>query len=791
MQGFYRSARATVWRRPALATPLALVLLAMTATAVSAGGGPENAVIIVDPTDPESVYVGHYYQNARAIPDRNVLYMAPDGPNYSSVAGFQIPALLGTLESRGIDDHIDYVIIPPGGSFHVPTVGLIDGLGCPAAVRRMAVSSVYTLAFSTEEILDGERTIFEDNRQYSTDPAPRAFDSGTSWLRGAPSESADARRYFAGFMLGFSGERGNTIDETLAMIDRSVAVDGTHPDGTFYMMRTDDIRSTPRHGYFDETAAALAALGGRGEVIYKVDDRVAVVPNGKHDALGVMTGLASPGIDAADMTLLPGAFADHITSFAGRFDTPSQVKMSRWIAKGASGSMGTVEEPCVFGEGVTGKFPHPNLNLWYYQGMSLGESLLRSIEWAPYQSLFYGDPLTRPFAAFPDVTLVDPPSGPVSGVIELTPRVAAVGSGESIASLDLMIDGAMWSSIAPGSAFHVDTTVLDDGVHDIRVIAHEDSPVATQGRWLGALEVDNHGRGVTVNLSPSSGDSATTFSVALEAAGGGATGGGASEIRLFANGRVVGAIAGSSGRLELPGRVLGAGPVRLTAVAEYTDGLMVRSTSTEFEIAFEDLGPAVGSPAPVAFGYSVDALPGTETLLDLPANDPSDAALTYEVIDVPAQAKVQQGANALLLRSSEDAAGTDELTFRVITGTLASEPATVTIRYCGGGVEIVAAPGRRDGLSMALGGDVSDGNRRSVSLSVGSRMGFRSTERSTRRSGSRTQRNGMKGRIQLRWCAGVAMSASVRSARRRRSRWEQGKGARSAIGLPYAVAPAR
>jgi len=476
------------------------------------------------------------------------------------------------------------------------------------------------------------------------------------------------------------------------MIDRSVAADGTRPEGTFYLMRTDDVRSTPRHRYFDDIAATLERLGSRGEVIYKVDDRVAVLPAGRHDVLGVMTGLASPRIDDTDMTLLPGAFADHITSYAGRFDTPSQVKMSRWIARGASGSMGTVEEPCVFGEGVTGKFPHPNLFPWYVQGMSLGESLFRSIQWAPYQSLFYGDPLTRPFAAFPEVTLIDPPSEPVSGVIELQPAFSTAPPGDRIARLDLLIDGLRWATIAPEEAFHLDTTVLDDGHHDVRIIAYEDSLVATQGRWVGKIEMANHGRRVSVDVAPSEGDLATTFEIDLDVRGDEAAAGSeATEIRLMANGRTVAALEGGSGRIALPGRALGAGPVRLSAVAEYADGLRARSAEAELAIAFADPGPPITSPSPVAFGYSADVLPSEPVLLDLPAHDPADADLGYEIVAPPAQAMLERGANAWLLRPAPDATGVDALTFRVLTGTIASEPATVKLRYCGA-PEIVDAP---------------------------------------------------------------------------------------------------
>jgi uncharacterized protein (TIGR03790 family) len=198
-------------------------------------------------------------------------------------------------------------------------------------------------------------------------------------------------------MLGYSGPQGNSIEETRAMIERSVLADASHPPGRFYFMRTsDDLRSQLRHPLLTAVIQRITALGGDAEPLE------GVLPVGGYDVLGVLTGAAVLAIRGADRTILPGAFADHLTSFAGTFDAGGQTKMSEWIAKGASGSMGTVEEPCVTTQpGYTWKFPHPKLHVWYYEGASLGESLLRSIPFGSLpESLLRGpiDPAVRPAA---------------------------------------------------------------------------------------------------------------------------------------------------------------------------------------------------------------------------------------------------------------------------------------------------------------------------------------------------------------------------------------------------------
>src|SRR5207247_6296536 len=130
------------------------------------------------------------------------------------------------------------------------------------------------------------------------------------------------------------------------------------------------------------------------------------LPNSGQTFRGIMTGLADPQIDTGNFTLVPGAFCDHLTSYAATFDSTSQTKMSRWIAKGASGTAGTVEEPCNY----AGKFPHARLHAVYFKGASLGEAWFRSLAYEPFQDLFVGDPLTRPWAWPPTVDVLDAPN---------------------------------------------------------------------------------------------------------------------------------------------------------------------------------------------------------------------------------------------------------------------------------------------------------------------------------------------------------------------------------------------
>jgi hypothetical protein len=179
--------------------------------------------------------------------------------------------------------------------------------------------------------------VMEPNGYYAGEVSAVAFHSSLGWAGGASTTDLGAPRYFIGAMLGYTGPRGNTPGEIVAMIDRSVAADGTQPAGTFYFLKTTDYaRSSPRHNFFPEVISFIQGLGGQAQQLngFPLPD----LPVPRHDCLGILTGWPDPQIAEADMTILPGAFCDHLTSWAGKFDQTQQTTVAEWIAKGASGS---------------------------------------------------------------------------------------------------------------------------------------------------------------------------------------------------------------------------------------------------------------------------------------------------------------------------------------------------------------------------------------------------------------------------------------------------------------------
>jgi len=90
------------------------------------------------------------------------------------------------------------------------------------------------------------------------------------------------------------------------------------------------------------------------------------------------------------------AVTDHLTSFGGQLKKAGQggqMSILRWLEAGATGSFGTVVEPCNFVQ----KFPDTRFFLpYYFRGNTLVEAYWKSVAW-PGEGLFIGDPLARPW----------------------------------------------------------------------------------------------------------------------------------------------------------------------------------------------------------------------------------------------------------------------------------------------------------------------------------------------------------------------------------------------------------
>ncbi|MBL7139746.1 MAG: hypothetical protein ISS74_02425 [Planctomycetes bacterium] len=386
---------------------------------------------------------------------------------------------------------------------------------------------------------------------FDVEPAT-AFRSTYAWSpTGRRTEPHQGRRYMLSMMLAVTSGRGNSLDEVRGYLRRSASADGTAPNGTVYLMKNGDIRSRTREWAFAATVAKLQDLGIRAEI------RDGVLPKNKPDVAGLVVGSASFDWKTSGSTILPGAICEHLTSSgAVMLAHAGQTPISEFLRYGAAASSGTVIEPMA----IQAKFPSPLMQVHYASGASVAEAFYQSIL-GPYQLLIVGDPLCRPWAKIPQVTVEGlRPGQTVKGTLHLKPGVANLKANQ-IDHYELLLWGGLLHQCRPGETIEVDTTTLSDGYHDLRLVAVASDALATRGRLLLPVTVNNAGQALAVT-GPAEKTVAwgepLRLSASLE---------GAQEIRFLHNARILATIEGARGEVEIDTRRLGLGPVRILPVA--------------------------------------------------------------------------------------------------------------------------------------------------------------------------------------------------------------------------------
>ncbi|MBM4057072.1 MAG: hypothetical protein FJ275_02380 [Planctomycetes bacterium] len=533
------------------------------ARAVWAGGGPENVFLVVNPTSNDSIAVANAYVAARGIPPINV-FMLPWAGSKEAVPLDRFreeilgPVLKG-IASRRLAVQIDCIAYSADFPWRVD---YRDSLPPEVAKLDTFPSASLTGMTMLFQSLDGGPNWLEPQsndyyRPLGSDGVPVETVGFRSWYGWGPDGrllEAGGGRYLLAVMLGVTTGRGNTVHEVAASLKRAASADGSKPAGTIYLMTNGDFRTLTRSGVFPATVKALATLGVKAEIVS------GVLPQGKKDVAGLMTGTPTFEWPASGSTILPGAICENLTSFGAIF-TPSssQTPLSHFIRAGAAGSSGTVVEPY----SIQAKFPHAGIHVHYCRGANLVEAFYQSVN-SPYQLLVVGDPLCQPWATIPRVeaTLADgdellTAGGVLSGTVAIAPRASLPDGGECD-RFELFVDGVRVDSCGPGGTLTIDTTTLADGHHELRVVAIAASPVETQGRVVIPVMFSNHGRTLVMSVTPRRVPVDGTVTVSLE-------GEKLEGVLVFATGRMLGRLRAGTGSLDVPAAMLGRGSVTIHA----------------------------------------------------------------------------------------------------------------------------------------------------------------------------------------------------------------------------------
>lgn len=312
-----------------------------------AGITPQTLAVVVNQDDPDSLEVGEYYLGARGIPSANLIKISLPR---------QKPRLTAAEFAR-LQKEVAAQLSPD-----IQAIVMIWTM--PYAVECNAITSAMTLGFNAAQCKKtcnpGEKSKYFDaaTRQPFTDLALR------------PS-----------MLLPVT-----SVNEAKALIDRGILSAFRLNPGSAYLLITSDKARNARVPYFPRSTSIP-------EKKLTIHTMQADSIENKQDVMFYFTGLRSvPKLDT--LNFLPGAIADHLTSAGGDLLGKDQMSSLRWLAAGATGSYGTVSEPCNYWQ----KFPNPAVLIKHYlQGETLIESYWKSVAW-PVQGLFIGEPLAAPYA---------------------------------------------------------------------------------------------------------------------------------------------------------------------------------------------------------------------------------------------------------------------------------------------------------------------------------------------------------------------------------------------------------
>jgi uncharacterized protein (TIGR03790 family) len=324
---------------------LVALIIGIVAIPVSAALGPENLVVVIDSKSPDSVAVGEYYVQKRKVPKANVVRIAwgsaPQRVKWSDFQKHVHDPVLAAIKARGLSERAKMIVLTKG---------------IPYSVDNEAATWMF---------------VAHGPKRQTSSPYYNAQHPLTAFDR------FGVGNYPAVIVTGW------TVDDAKAVIDRGIASDGTKPKGTVYFMSGKGIRGL-RAAQGIAVAAELELMGIKSSHLmgYDIED--------KPDVLGYFTGATRV---KTKNTYMPGAFADHLTSFGGKlYSKKGQMSILDFIRDGATGSCGTVTEPYALWQ----KFPRAHLYTAYAKGLTLGEAMWQSVH-SPYQVIFVGDPLACPY----------------------------------------------------------------------------------------------------------------------------------------------------------------------------------------------------------------------------------------------------------------------------------------------------------------------------------------------------------------------------------------------------------
>ena len=321
---------------------------------------PKELAVIVNDNDTQSVAVANYYMQQRKIPAQNLIHLNFTPGGSTMTAATFAPLYTQATAAAGAEIQA-YVLT----------------WTTPFRVEGMSITSAFALGYDTAYY----------NSAGGCQPTQAVNYYNSSSVRPYTDHAIRPCMMLAGV----------SSNDVFDLIDRGIAADGTFPTGTGYMIRTTDTARSVRWPAMVSTESLWDNLPDGLDMIY-IDNSSGGGSNTISSTNGILyylTGLTTVA-DINTNTYLPGAVADHLTSYGGVLTGTGQMSIVRWLEAGVTASFGTVIEPCNY----TTKFPNPvPLTSFYYRGQTVLEAYWKSVAW-PGEGIFVGEPLARPWGHF-------------------------------------------------------------------------------------------------------------------------------------------------------------------------------------------------------------------------------------------------------------------------------------------------------------------------------------------------------------------------------------------------------
>ncbi len=432
--------------RPALAVP-----------------GPDSVAVLANAGVPESLALAQRYAAARSVPPGQVCAVSVPDQDAITLGEFRtmvLTPLEACLTRGGAIDRIEAVVLVRGIPLRVMVP---DGATMRSASLAATLSAWRSRSTTTMMPLIGQP------------PGMTANCSGTPCYAARWRNPFRAGTFDAGWTASLQGIEwqpllvtmlnARSYDDAARLVTSAVTAEqmgGAH--GRFVFMNGADAARGVLDAEYDGVIASLQSAG--------ITD-VARVPFDTNTSglrlAGFFTGTASLGTTIESNTFLPGALVDNLTSFGAdpvnfHATGESQVSIARFIAAGASGAHGTVDEP------LNNVFPSRTLIVDYVHGFTLAEAYARNLPFAYWRNLVLGDPMLAPYATRPVVTIEGVSEGAThAGAVSLIAWAREPG-GRAIASITLYIDGL---AVAHADGDRVETCYVaaSTGAHAVLAVA--------------------------------------------------------------------------------------------------------------------------------------------------------------------------------------------------------------------------------------------------------------------------------------------------------------------------------